>query len=49
MRLRVQAVKAIAIGRKNVEEEAIDILCKPEFTEVPDAAALYPSPILLHT
>mmetsp|Transcript_63421 Transcript_63421/g.105509 ORF Transcript_63421/g.105509 Transcript_63421/m.105509 type:complete len:215 (+) Transcript_63421:33-677(+) len=29
-----QAVKAIAIGRKNVEDEAIDILCKPEFTEV---------------
>lgn len=29
-----QAVKAIAIARKNIEEEAIDILCKPEFTEV---------------
>jgi len=29
-----QAVKAVAIARKNVEEEAIDIMCKPEFTEV---------------
>ena len=27
-----QAVKAVAIARKNVEEEAIDIMCKPEFT-----------------
>jgi len=31
-----QAVKAVAIARKNVEEEAIDIMCKPEFTEVND-------------
>lgn len=29
-----QAVKGIAIARKNIEEEAIDITCKPEFTEV---------------
>lgn len=29
-----QAVKAIAIARKNIEEEAIDLTCKPEFTEV---------------
>tara|TARA_B110001452_G_scaffold108106_1_gene89650 strand:- start:485 stop:658 length:174 start_codon:yes stop_codon:yes gene_type:complete len=29
-----QATKAVAIARKNVEEEAIDIMCKPEFTEV---------------
>ncbi len=28
------AVKGLAIARKNVEEEAIDLLCKPEFTEV---------------
>ena len=27
-------IKAIAIARKNVEAEAIDLLCKPEFTEV---------------
>ena len=27
-----KAVKAVAIARKNVEEEAIDIMCKPEFT-----------------
>lgn len=31
-----QAVKAIAIARKNIEEEAIDLTCKPEFTEVND-------------
>lgn len=31
-----QAVKAIAIARKNIEEEAIDLTCKPEFTEVDD-------------
>jgi len=31
-----QAVKAIAISRKNIEEEAIDITCKPEFTEIED-------------
>jgi len=31
-----QAVKAIAIARKNIEEEAIDITCKPEFTEIDD-------------
>ena len=29
-----QIVKAIAIARKNIEEEAIDLTCKPEFTEV---------------
>ena len=29
-----QVVKAIAIARKNIEEEAIDLTCKPEFTEV---------------
>jgi len=29
-----QAVKAIAIARKNIEGEAIDLTCKPEFTEV---------------
>ncbi len=29
-----QAVKAIAIARKNVDVEGIDLLCKPEFTEV---------------
>ena len=29
-----QAIKAIAIARKNIEEEAIDLTCKPEFTEV---------------
>ena len=29
-----QAVKAIAIARKNIEDEAIDLTCKPEFTEV---------------
>ena len=29
-----QAVKAVAIARKNIEEEAIDLTCKPEFTEV---------------
>ena len=34
-----QAVKAVAIARKNVEEEAIDIMCKPEFTEVGRPAA----------
>jgi len=28
------AVKGLAIARKNVEDEAIDLLCKPEFTEV---------------
>lgn len=27
------AVKGLAIARKNVEDEAIDLLCKPEFTE----------------
>jgi stage V sporulation protein S len=27
------AVKGLAIARRNVEEEAIDLLCKPEFTE----------------
>ena len=32
----VQVVKAIAIARKNIEEEAIDLTCKPEFTEVND-------------
>lgn len=31
-----QAVKSIAIARKNIEEEAIDLTCKPEFTEVND-------------
>jgi len=31
-----QVVKAIAIARKNIEEEAIDLTCKPEFTEVND-------------
>jgi len=30
------AIKGLAIARKNVEEEAIDLLCKPEFTEVND-------------
>jgi len=29
-----QVVKAVAIARKNIEEEAIDLTCKPEFTEV---------------
>jgi stage V sporulation protein S len=29
-----QAIKAIAIARTNVAMEAIDIMCKPEFTEV---------------
>jgi stage V sporulation protein S len=29
-----QVVKAIAIARKNIEDEAIDLTCKPEFTEV---------------
>ena len=31
-----QAIKAIAIARKHIEEEAIDLICKPEFTEVND-------------
>ena len=31
-----QAIKAIAISRKNIEDEAIDITCKPEFTEIED-------------
>lgn len=31
-----QTIKAIAIARKNIEDEAIDITCKPEFTEVDD-------------
>ena len=31
-----QAIKAIAIARKTIEEEAIDLICKPEFTEVND-------------
>ena len=39
-----QAVKAVAIARKNVEEEAIDIMCKPEFT-----GPLYsPQLVLIH-
>ena len=33
---RNQLVKAVAIARKNIEEEAIDITCKPEFTEIED-------------
>ncbi len=31
-----QAIKAIAIARKHIEDEAIDLICKPEFTEVND-------------
>lgn len=31
-----QTIKAIAIARKHIEEEAIDLICKPEFTEVND-------------
>lgn len=29
-----QAIKAIAIARQYVEEEAIDLCCRPEFVEV---------------
>ena len=35
-----QAVKAIAIARKNVDVEGIDLLCKSEFTEVNENTAL---------
>ena len=31
-----QAVKAVAIARQYVEEEAIDLCCCPEFIEVSD-------------
>ena len=29
-----QAIKAIAIARQYVEEEAIDLCCRPEFVEI---------------
>ena len=32
-----QAIKAIAIARQYVEEEAIDLCCRPEFVELSDA------------
>merc|ERR1719231_1865141 len=31
-----QAIKAIAIARQYVEEEAIDLCCRPEFVEIAD-------------
>jgi len=31
-----QAIKAIAIARQYVEEEAIDLCCRPEFVEITD-------------
>ena len=31
-----QAVKAVAIARQFVEEEAIDLCCRPEFVELSD-------------
>ena len=31
-----QAIKAIAIARQYVEEEAIDLCCRPEFVEIVD-------------
>ena len=33
-----QAIKAVAIARQYVEEEAIDLCCRPEFVEITDAA-----------
>ena len=33
-----QAIKAVAIARQYVEEEAIDLCCRPEFVEINDAA-----------
>ena len=32
--LTMQAIKSIAIARQYVEEEAIDLCCRPEFVEI---------------